>query len=101
MFVTSEGNPYARFKRALNTGNDALVDRFVNDLKTLYGYTIPGDPKGEFTKATNNDKYFARGDFNVAKGHQLTVRHNYIDGFNDISSTGLTTSRSSGSARRR
>ena len=75
------------------TGNDALVDRFIADLKTLYGYTIPGDPKGEFTKATNSDKYFFRGDFNVAKGHQLTVRHNYIDGFNDISSTGLTTYR--------
>jgi hypothetical protein len=75
------------------TGNDALVDRFVNDLKTLYGYTVPGDPKAEFTRVTNNDKYFARADFNVAKGHQLTVRHNYIDGFNDISPTGLTTYR--------
>jgi hypothetical protein len=75
------------------TGNAALVDRFVADLKTLYGYTIPGDPKGEFTKATDSDKYFFRGDFNVARGHQLTVRHNYIDGLNDISSTGLTTYR--------
>jgi hypothetical protein len=76
-----------------NVGNEALVDRFVNDLKTLYGYTVPGDPKGEFNKFTNNDKYFVRGDFNVAKGHQLTVRHNYIDGFNDISPTGTTTYR--------
>ena len=25
MFVSSEGNPYARFKRALQTGNEALV----------------------------------------------------------------------------
>jgi hypothetical protein len=75
------------------TGQAALVDRFVNDLKTLYGYTIPGNPKAEFNKVTNNDKYFARGDFNIAKGHQLTVRHNYIDGFNDISPTGLTTYR--------
>jgi hypothetical protein len=25
MFVTSDGNPYARFKRALDTGNEALV----------------------------------------------------------------------------
>ncbi len=25
MFVTSEGNPYARFKRALETGNERLV----------------------------------------------------------------------------
>lgn len=75
------------------TGNAALVDRFVADLKSLYGYTVPGDPKSEFAKRTDNDKYFLRGDFNVAKGHQLTVRHNYIDGFNDISSTSLTTYR--------
>ena len=25
MFLTSEGNPYARFRRALQTGNEALV----------------------------------------------------------------------------
>jgi hypothetical protein len=25
MFVTSEGNPYSRFRRALQTGNEALV----------------------------------------------------------------------------
>jgi hypothetical protein len=25
MFVTSDGNPYARFRRALDTGNEALV----------------------------------------------------------------------------
>ena len=75
------------------TGNAALVDRFVADLKSLYGYTVPGDPKSEFAKRTDNDKYFLRGDFNVAKGHQLTVRHNYIDGFNDISPTSLTTYR--------
>jgi Carboxypeptidase regulatory-like domain len=62
----------------------ALYERFVNDLKTLYGYTPGDDPNGEFPKNTNNDKYFARGDFNVAKGHQLTVRHNYIDALNDI-----------------
>ncbi|MEO6237520.1 MAG: carboxypeptidase regulatory-like domain-containing protein, partial [Vicinamibacterales bacterium] len=75
------------------TGNAALVDRFVTDLKSLYGYTVPGDPKSEFAKRTDNDKYFVRGDFNVAKGHQLTVRHNYIDGINDISPTSLTTYR--------
>jgi hypothetical protein len=74
------------------TGNTALVDQFIADLKTLYGYTVPGDPKGEFTKATNSDKYFFRGDFNVAKGHQLTVRHNFIDGLNDISTASLGTS---------
>jgi len=71
------------------TGNAALVTQFVNDLKT-YGYTVPGDPLGEVNKLTDSDKYFFRGDVNVAKGHQLTVRHNYIDAFNDIMSTTLT-----------
>ena len=75
------------------TGNAALVTQFVNDLQSLYGFTVPGDPLGEFTKHTDNDKYFFRGDFNVAKGHQLTVRHNYIDSFNDIMSTSLTSYR--------
>ena len=76
-------------------GSADLVNRFVSDLKTLYGYTVPGDPLGEFAKDTNSDKYFIRGDFNVAKGHQLTVRHNYIDAMNDISSASLGTSQGS------
>lgn len=61
-----------------------LFDRFIADLKSLYGYDPGADPGGEFPRNTNNDKYFVRGDFNVAKGHQLTVRHNYIDALNDI-----------------
>ena len=71
------------------TGNAALVTQFVDTLKNKYGYTVPGDPLGEFNKLTNSDKYFVRGDVNVARGHQLTVRHNYIDAYNDIMSTFL------------
>jgi hypothetical protein len=52
-----------------------------------YGYTPGDDPNGEFPKNTNNDKHFARGDFNVAKGHQ--------------SSATTTSTRSMTSARRR
>jgi hypothetical protein len=62
----------------------ALFNRFVADLKSLYNYTPGDNPGGEFPRNTNNDKYFVRGDFNVAKGHQLTIRNNYIDAFNDI-----------------
>jgi integrase len=32
MFVTSDGNPYARFKRALETGNEALVIAAAREL---------------------------------------------------------------------
>ncbi len=67
-----------------NFGNDALVQRYLNDLQTLYGYTPGPDPTGEFTKATNSNKYFVRLDMNVAKNSQLTVRNNYISALNDI-----------------
>jgi hypothetical protein len=68
----------------------ALFDRYINDLQNLYHYTPGDDPGGEFPKATNSDKYFFRGDFNVAKGHQLTIRNNTIRALNDISSVSST-----------
>ncbi len=74
-------------------GNEALVDQYLNVLQSKYGYTPGPDPKGEFTRATNNDKYFVRTDFNLASGHQMTVRHNYITGYNDIGTPSLTTFR--------
>jgi hypothetical protein len=71
------------------TGNAEIVTQFLNLLQSRHGYAIPGDPLAEYNKLTNSDKYFFRGDVNVAKGHQLTIRHNYIDAFNDIFSTFL------------
>jgi hypothetical protein len=68
----------------------ALFDRFVNDLTTKYNSTPGSDPGGEFTRGTDSDKYFVRGDFNIARGHQLTIRDNYISGFNDISPISTT-----------
>jgi hypothetical protein len=35
MFVTSDGNPYARFKRALDTGNAALVTAAALELPRI------------------------------------------------------------------
>ena len=58
------------------------AERFLSILRTRYNYD-PGDTS-EFIRDTKNDKVFVRTDFNVATGHQLTVRHNYIDGLNDI-----------------
>ena len=90
---------YARKERptgfSVNAGGQtfvqpALFDRYIADLKTLYGYTPGDNPGGEFAKNTNSNKYFVRGDFNVARGHQLTVRHNYIDALNDIGSPSTT-----------
>jgi hypothetical protein len=63
-------------------GREAEIDRFISILQNRYGYDPGG--KEEFIRTVNSDKIFARADFNVATGHQLTVRHNYLDGVNDI-----------------
>jgi hypothetical protein len=63
-------------------GRDAEIQRFLNILQTRYNYN-PGSTD-EFIRTVNSDKFFVRGDFNVAQGHQLTVRHNYLKGLNDI-----------------
>src|SRR4051812_4880291 len=57
-------------------GNEAAVNQVLNILKNKYNYDPGPDPLGEFGRATDSNKYFARGDFNVARNHQLTVRHN-------------------------
>ncbi len=35
MFVTSDGNPYTRFRRALGTGNEALVTSAARELPRI------------------------------------------------------------------
>jgi hypothetical protein len=80
----SVGGPGQQFRDA------ALFERVINGLKSRYGYDPGANPGDEFVRATNNNKYFFRGDFNVAKGHQLVVRHNYVDAFNDIGTPSTT-----------
>jgi hypothetical protein len=69
-------------------GRQAEAERARAILQSRYGY----DPGGldEFIEENPNDKIFVRGDFNVGAGHQLTVRHNYIDSFADIGTPSLT-----------
>ena len=62
-------------------GHDSEVARFVSILKNKYGYD-PGSTD-EFIRTTNNDKVFVRTDFNIGL-NQLTLRHNYVNGVNDI-----------------
>jgi Carboxypeptidase regulatory-like domain len=71
-------------------GNEALVDRFIADLKNLYGYDLGPSAKNEYTRETNSDKFFGRADFNIGRS-QLTVRHNYVNARNDVGTptTGL------------
>ena len=60
---------------------DADAQRFLSILQNAYNYNPGGID--ETIRETNNNKVFARGDFNLGKS-QLTVRHNYIDADNDI-----------------
>ena len=55
-----------------------------------YGF----DPGGfeEVIRGTDNDKVFVRTDFNLGE-NQLTVRHNYVDGVNDVGSQSNVTYR--------
>lgn len=62
----------------------AEFNRFIEILSSRYGYTPGDNPGAEFARQTSNDKYFVRTDFNVAKGHQLIVRHNFVDAYNDV-----------------
>jgi hypothetical protein len=69
-------------------GREAEVDRFIDILRSRYGYDPGG--KEEFIRTVNSDKVFVRGDFNVAQGHQLIARHNYNDSLNDIGRPGAS-----------
>jgi hypothetical protein len=75
-----------------NFGHQAEVARFRSILQSRYGYD-PGDPTEEFIRASDNDKVFGRLDFNLSSRHQLTLRHNYIKGANDIYGTGNSSTR--------
>jgi Carboxypeptidase regulatory-like domain len=70
-------------------GSQALVQQIADILTTKYGFN-PGGLE-EFTYNRDSDKVFARLDFNLAKGHQLTIRHNYVkasdDNFGSLSAT--------------
>lgn len=64
-------------------GRTAEIDRFLSILQSRYNY-VPGGGKEEFIRTIDSNKFFVRGDFNINSRNQLTVRHNYLDGLNDI-----------------
>ena len=74
------------FGASANTTNQYALkvdslNRFVNILKTKYGY----DP-GSYTNITFENplnKIFARLDYNLSQEHRLSLRHNYGSGSND------------------
>ncbi|MCX6559178.1 MAG: carboxypeptidase regulatory-like domain-containing protein [Candidatus Aminicenantes bacterium] len=58
----------------------ADAQRFVDILKSKYGYD-PGGFGAGYRKVNNdNDKLFFRLDYNINSKNRLTLRHNYING---------------------
>jgi outer membrane receptor protein involved in Fe transport len=77
------------------TGSDVVG--FVNSrqltqidsvLRNRYRYDPGGT--GDIAKATESNKFFARLDWNISNKHQLTVRHNFVDAFQDQITRGKT-----------
>ena len=58
-------------------GDPALIQQVVDITKSRYGYDAGG--LDQFSKPNNSNKVFVRADFNLAPGHQLTIRNNYVD----------------------
>ena len=68
------------------TGNDFRhhdeAARFQQIMRDNWGHDVGSTD--EFIRATDNDLYFIRADANITDGQQLTIRHNYVDGGNQI-----------------
>ncbi len=66
-----------------NVISTADAQRFRDILKNKYGYD-PGGFGREYRKNVLEDKkIFARIDYNISDRHRLTIRHNYLTGFDD------------------
>ncbi|MEO6223524.1 MAG: carboxypeptidase regulatory-like domain-containing protein [Vicinamibacterales bacterium] len=70
-------------------GTTAEVDRFFSILETKYGYSVP-NARDEYSRTTNSDKILGKIDVNLNSNHRVTLRHNYVNGLNDIASTSAT-----------
>jgi hypothetical protein len=75
-------------------GSSGQPFRFAEDaarvrdiLRNRYGYD-PG-ALGEFSRDTDNNKLFLRGDININPTNRLTVRHNYIDAATQIGTVAI------------
>ncbi len=66
-------------------GRLADAQRIVQVANTRYGYDVPGG-FGEIIRGNPNDKLFVRTDVNLAPGHRLSLRHNYVNGTADVGS---------------
>lgn len=59
----------------------SAAEQVASFVQETYGYDVGSF--GEFDRDTESDKLFARLDWNITDNHSLTLRHNYVDAFQD------------------
>ncbi len=57
------------------------AQQLADFVQNTYGYNVGSI--GAYDRATQSDKFFARLDWNISDIHQLTLRHNLVDAFDD------------------
>lgn len=79
IFIANNGSTFANQGGVTISG--ARVDSVFNILNNRYGYD-PGT-YGELDLKRESNNLFARLDFNLGTNNRLTLRHNYVDAFDD------------------
>ncbi|OON67487.1 hypothetical protein B0919_17885 [Hymenobacter sp. CRA2] len=69
----------------------STLDSITNYVRNQYGYEV--GEYGAINVRRESNKIFGRLDFNLSQNHQLTVRHNYVEAFDDNNSRTSTSLR--------
>ncbi|MDX9923628.1 MAG: carboxypeptidase regulatory-like domain-containing protein [Ignavibacteriaceae bacterium] len=84
--MTADDNPISNAALtqgtdAINNANRAKADKFASLLKNNYGYDAGSYES--YTRERPSKKLFIRFDYNLADNHKLTLRHNFVDSYQD------------------
>ncbi|GAB2958177.1 carboxypeptidase regulatory-like domain-containing protein [Hymenobacter coalescens] len=60
--------------------DQSVLTQIANRAASRYNYDVGGT---ELNRRTESNKLFGRLDFNLSQNHQLTLRHNFVEGFDD------------------
>ncbi|WP_460620637.1 TonB-dependent receptor [Hymenobacter tenuis] len=58
-----------------------VINTIASTAASRYSYNV--GEFGEINRRTESNKIFGRLDFNLSQNHQLTVRHNFVEAFDD------------------
>jgi Carboxypeptidase regulatory-like domain len=72
-----------------NPADQATALQALSIIQNQYGFNAGGP--SEFSKPTNSNKVFLRGDVNLSPNNQLMVRANYVKGLTDVGTPNNTT----------